>query len=158
MEGWEWKTPAVGTNVLGLTVGPDNAELTVSGGEVELADQFKTLNRTFTMSAANACSFGAAALNPTSIAIAIVPSTGQFTGSFKLTDVDGYVPTKSVVRTVPFEGVIVPGPMGNFGSGFFLLSMLQADADHPLLPANPASTTSQLSGLIQFGQPSAGGL
>ncbi|MBL9146348.1 MAG: cadherin-like domain-containing protein [Verrucomicrobiaceae bacterium] len=158
VEGWEWKTPAVGTNVLGLTVEPDNAELTVSGGEVELADQFKTLNRTFAISATNVCSFGVATLNPTSIAIAIVPSTGQFTGSFKLTDVDGYVPTKSVVRTVPFEGVIVPGPMGNFGSGFFLLSKLQADADHPLLPANPASTTSQLSGLIQFGQPTAGGL
>ncbi len=158
VEGWEWKTPDTGTNVLGISAASDNAQLTVSGGEVELADQFKTLNRTFTISAANACSFGAAALNPTSIVIAIVPSTGQFTGSFKLTDVDGYVPTKSVVRTVAFEGVIVPGPMGNFGSGFFLLSKLQADADHTLLPANPASTTSQLSGLIQFGQPTAGGL
>lgn len=158
VEGWEWKTPAVGTNVLGLTVAPDNAELTVSGGEVELASQFKALNRTFAISATNACSFGTAALNPTGIVISIVPSTGQFTGSFKVTDMDGYVPTKTVVRTVPFEGVIVPGPMGNFGSGFFLLAKLQADADHPLLPANPASTTSQLSGLIQFGQPAAGGL
>jgi hypothetical protein len=158
VEGWEWKVPGAGINVLGITAEPDNAELTVSGGGVELAKQFKSLNRTFTISATNACSFGLAALNPTSIVISIVPSTGQFTGSFKLTDVDGYVPTKSVLRTVPFEGVIVPGPMGNFGSGFFLLSKLQADADHPLLPANPASTTSQLSGLIQFGQPAVGGL
>ncbi|MBL9143122.1 MAG: cadherin-like domain-containing protein [Verrucomicrobiaceae bacterium] len=154
--GWQWKTPATGTNVLGIAAAPDNVELNISGGEVEFAQQFGALNRTFAMSNANACTFGAAALNPTNLVLTITPTTGQFTGSFKLTDPDGYLPSKTIIRTVNFEGVIVPGVNGPFGSGFFLLSKLQADADHPALPANPATATSQLSGLIQFGEPDPG--
>lgn len=155
IEGWQWVTPPTTGNALQIDLGINNVEITTTGAEIELANQHLLLNRTFTLPASNVGNFGTGLANPTSLALTINATTGLFTGSFKVTDPDGYNPTKTVARTVAIEGVVVPGPDGNFGSGFFLLPKLQADADHPTLPASPATGTSQLSGLVQFGAPVA---
>lgn len=153
IEGWQWVTPPATGNALQIALGDDNVEISVSGGEIELAQLYTNLNRTFTLPASNIGNFGTFVMNITATAIRITAATGQFTGSFILGDPDGYNPTKRVTRVVNMEGVVVPGPNGNFGSGFFLLPKLQADADHPALPALPATGTTQLSGLVQFGAP-----
>lgn len=155
IEGWQWVKPPTTGNALQIALGSDNVEISTSGGEIELANQHTLLNRTFTLPSSSVGNFGTGLANPTSLALTVNATTGQFTGSFKVTDPDGYNPTKTVARTVAMEGVVVPGPNGNFGSGFFLLPKLQADADHPALPASPATGTSQLSGLVQFGAPVA---
>jgi hypothetical protein len=82
--------------------------------------------------------------------ITLNPTLGTFLGTFNLVDTDGYAANNSVTRKITVEGVILPGGQA---LGFFLLSKLQADAEHPALPANPATTTSQLSGWVRLAAP-----
>ena len=158
VSGWEWVNPT-GTNVLELLAGPSNAQIAASGGGIEQSVQIGSGIQTLSLSDTNVAVFDTPinlSAAPSAPLLTISASTGQFTGSFKLIDPDGYKPSATVTRTVSFEGVIVPGDTGPFGSGFFLLSKLQADSDHPALPANPASTTSQLSGLLRLGPNTSG--
>ena len=144
--------------VLGIVdqVSPTNARLAFSAGglagspPIADASMAVQLNSTlFRITGANTVVMptGASA-NPATLTLALTASSGAFSGSFVLKDLDPTNPTSTAMlsRTVHYYGLIVQRVSVNKALGFFLLSKLPENGP----PKTTLATSDILSGSVEL--------
>lgn len=153
--GGPYVIPPAGSLPLGLSAGPDNARLIFADGGAP--DPATRLNwPRFEIQPGHPAVIRPPAGNPGLVKLAVKPgsktafsagTTGSFTGSFKLTDPDTSVtPSKPLVRSASFTGLIVDAGAGPKGYGFFNLAEMPEAGP----PATTARTTRLLSGSVEL--------
>lgn len=106
--GRPYRVPATGTRFLGLGDGANNAKIDFAEGGIEFAQQGAAASQPFTLSKAHLAVFAKGSANPCATSLLVDPLTGIFTGNFRLKD-------GSMLRTVKFTGLFVPGETSAFG-------------------------------------------
>jgi hypothetical protein len=141
LAGGLYTAPVSPAIVLGLTDKADNARLEFSQGGIASAEQAAQTRQIFRITTQNKTVLDTpgSADNLTSVKLTLVPSTGFFSGSFSLRDSNVLDPAHPFLRTVNYEGVLVPS-LGR-GTGFFLLNQLPSGGKTLL-------TSDLLSGLV----------
>jgi YVTN family beta-propeller protein len=154
--GTKYVIPPLNSIAMGLIGGPSNAQLLFRDGgapnpatrldwaafEIQKGSPAKILPPTF---------------NPGLIKLTVTPgagttftagTTGSFTGSFTLKDMDTSVmPNKELPRAATFSGMIVDDGSGQKGYGFFNLAEMPT-----AVPKTTATTTKLLSGSVELGR------
>ncbi len=136
--GVKYTPPSAGGLLLSLnltdTLG--NARLTFTQALLADADQGDKPDQILRITLANKAELAplGTANNLTSVKLNLVASTGSFTGSFILRDSNPLIPSRPFMRTVSFEGLIVPSHTK--GAGYFLLSELPTTSTLRCLSGN----------------------
>lgn len=131
--------------LLGLPDAPDNARLLFTHGGLEFSPinpdvTFRiTKNHTAVMPKADSDD------NRARATFSLTRSTGQFSGTFQLTDTPPDS-TRPVTRFVKFQGMVVPSPTGQArGYGYFLMPALP---DSTAIPPTTLYTSPVFSGRV----------
>jgi len=139
--GGRYAAPASGSLLLALPATPAtpaNASLDFDGDDVNLGVQ-KTALMPFIFTLASGNKVVLPLPNPTALKLTLNPGTGQFNGSFTVTDPNPLSPSTNVKRAGKFSGVLLP--QESVGAGFFVL------------PALPGSGTGTRSGSVLLEAP-----
>ena len=120
-EGITYVAPASGKTILGGGSAPGNARIEFSEGGLEFAAQGGLVDQTFQLTGSQVALFGSSSANPTGVSVVIVPSTGTFSGAFRLKD-------GTTLRDVRFQGIFA----GVTGEGFFTLPQLPLGKTSPV--------------------------
>lgn len=149
--GARYTTPGSGVIVMGVTPSPDNVpNIGVNFAEGGAPDPANRMNIQFRLTAPAARDLQTPAVNPAKISIGgISPSSGLFTGSFSLSDLDTTVtPNKWITRTTSYYGIIARDIDGILrGFGHFNLPMMPQNA---VPPTTTISTSPILSGKVEM--------
>lgn len=115
---------------------PNNGNLFFSGAA---AGSETSIDTYFTLTSAGAVSIGGA--NPAKTTLSVKPATGEYSGSFTLSDTDTYQQTgtdldgnpiyKKVSRTVKFQGLIVDAGSSAYAAGFYLMPGMPSPLESP---------------------------
>ncbi|MFA6962109.1 MAG: S8 family serine peptidase [Opitutaceae bacterium] len=133
--GGRYSTPAKGVRVLDLPNTNNNAILEFGGEDVDLGAQAGSLE-SITVTLTNKNKVTTPKSNPTKLKVTINATTGQFSGTFTLTDPNPTNTKKKVKRSAKFSGVLLQTE--NAGVGSFIL------------PALPGSDAGIQSGAVFF--------
>lgn len=125
---------------MGLTAGPDNAELLFVEGGISSAPQSPDVVFQISTGATGLMPTFASGNNPDKVTFSVNRSTGAFTGRFTLVNTISLSPLKKITRTVTYSGMIYRDGASQRGCGFFTMAKL------PATPADPATTTDILAG------------
>ena len=119
-------TPA-GSIVMGLTDANDNASIIFANtGSATPPDTF------FRISVGGATTMKTGIeLNPAKVAVTVNPATGEFSGSFTLTDSNPFNNAITLTRPASFQGVFIQLEGGIGGIGYFTLKQLPDPAASP---------------------------
>lgn len=119
VSGGRYVRPAAGTPLIaGLMDASNNAYILFTEGALAVSiDQLLTLTKAQTVERPSA---GAA--NPHDVRLTLTATTGMFSGSFVLKDVNPANVSQMLTRTVSFSGCLIPGQ--DRGVGYFLLPEL----------------------------------
>lgn len=131
--GGRYTPPLTGSVVLGFaTPPPENAKIYLTGANIADASQAMDAQVSFTITTANKVVMPPAASNPTSTRItSFSVKTGAFAGSFVLRDPKPGGGVGTLVRSVKFQGLLVPR-VGE-GAGYYLLNQYTTSVPVPLL-------------------------
>lgn len=138
--GGKYLAPAANQIVMGLHPGPGNARITFAGGGAPNPSR-RLDTSTVELTAGSTVTAKILPPNPGIVTLSMVPSTGAFAGSFTLMDADPTVsPTKALIRTAAFSGVLVTEGLSQRGYGFFILPELPSSG-----PPKTSLSTSRLN-------------
>ncbi|MDF3057946.1 MAG: propanediol utilization protein [Rariglobus sp.] len=121
LHGGRYTAPPSGTRLLELPATTGNVDLEFGGTDVDLGAQAAVL-APFTVTLTKANTIVPPTPNPTALKLTVNVTTGQFSGSFTLTDPNPASPGSMVKRTQQFFGVFLP--QDEIGAGFFTLRAL----------------------------------
>lgn len=138
VDGSKWVKPAAKAMIFGMTDEPANARVEFDGGGLEEAAQASLVAQTFQLTAAHVAKMAKVQEgNPCAVNVKVSPSTGLFSGTFKLVDTN---PVSST-RSVSFSGILIQHLGG--GQGWFLLPELA-------VPPAKATTVPIWAGRVTF--------